>query len=42
MAFQAPIEVDTASDVDSALGEDQSTYTASLRSSLLQSVSENG
>ncbi len=41
-ASHALIEVDSSSDVDSTLGEDQSTYTTSLRSSLLQSVSENG
>ena len=29
-------------DVDSALGSDESTYTETLRSSLLQSVRENG
>ena len=29
-------------DVDSAVGSDQSTYTETLRSSLLQSVRENG
>ena len=40
--FTGHIEADSASETDSALGEDQSTYTASLRSSLLQSVSENG
>jgi len=36
------IEADDGEDADSALGEDQSTYTQSLRSSLQQSVNENG
>jgi SAM-dependent methyltransferase len=38
---QTSIEADT-SDTDSALGDDLSSYTASLKSSLLQSVRENG
>ena len=37
-----PIEADHVSEHDSTLGEDESTYTESLRSSLLQSVNENG
>lgn len=34
--------MDVDEDVDSALGEDQSNYTETLRSSLLMSVKENG
>lgn len=37
-----PIEADRISDQDSTLGDDESTYTESLRSSLLHSVKENG
>lgn len=33
---------DTQGDVDSALGDDRSSLTQSLRSSLLESVKENG
>lgn len=36
------IEADRMSEQDSTLGEDESAYTQSLRSSLLQSVKENG
>lgn len=37
-----PIEADHSAEYDSTLGEDESTYTASLKSSLLESVNENG
>jgi SAM-dependent methyltransferase len=36
------IEADAREDTESALGEDESTYTQSLRSSLLESLRENG
>jgi hypothetical protein len=39
---QEPEEFSGISDHDSALGDDESTYTQNLRSSLLQSVRENG
>lgn len=38
----APIEPDHTIEEDSTLGDDQSTYTESLRSTLLVSVAENG
>ena len=37
-----PISIDDAAEVDSALGDDESVLTETLRSSLLESVKENG
>ena len=39
---QSTISVDDSADADSTIGDDESTLTQSLRSSLLQSVEENG
>lgn len=33
---------DSQPDVDSGIGDDQSTYTESIRSSILESLKENG
>jgi hypothetical protein len=38
----AALEADVAVDEDSTFGDNSTTYTESLRSSLLQSVNENG